>query len=103
MAASSAGAPETGFALERRDLDRAGRVLYVEREHVEGETKPYGKTAASRRRVPLTARALEAVEALPPRLDSSLLFPAVRGGYLNLRNWRAREWDTAVESAGLAV
>ena len=26
-----------------------------------------------------------------------------RGGYLNLRNWRSREWDTAVESAGLAV
>ena len=27
----------------------------------------------------------------------------MRGGYLNLRNWRSREWDTAVEAAGLAV
>jgi len=102
-------AAETGLrpcewlALERRDVDRAARVLYVEREHVAGETKPYGKTAASRRRVPLTARALEAIESLPPRLDSPLVFPAVSGGYLNLRNWRSREWDVAVEAAGLAV
>ena len=102
-------AAETGLrpcewlALERREVDKAGRVVYVEREHVGGETKPYGKTAASRRRVPLTARALDAIEHLAPRLDSPLVFPAVRGGYLNLRNWRAREWDTAVESAGLAV
>jgi integrase len=102
-------AAETGLrpcewlALERRDDDKANRVLYVERERVDAETKPYGKTAASRRRVPLTAAALEAIEALPPRLDSPVLFPAVRGGYLNLRNWRSREWDTAIESAGLAV
>jgi integrase len=64
-------AAETGLrpcewlALERRDVDKAGRALYIEREHVGGQTKPYGKTAASRRRVPLTAAALEAVEALP--------------------------------------
>jgi integrase len=102
-------AAETGLrpcewlALERRDVDKAGRVLYVEREHVGGETEPYGKTAASRRRVPLTASAFEALDALPARIDSPLQFPAVRGGYLNLRNWRSREWDTAIESAGLAV
>ena len=78
-------------------------MLYVEREHVAGETKAYLKTTASRRSVPLTAAALEAIENLPPRLDSPLVFPAVRGGYLNLRNWRSREWDTAVEAAGLAV
>ena len=102
-------AVETGLrpcewlALERRDVDRAGRVLYVEREHVEGVTKPYGKTAASRRRVPLTARAVEALEELPPRIDSPLQFPAERGGYMNLRNWRSRAWDPAVEAAGLAI
>jgi integrase len=102
-------AAETGLrpcewlALERRDVDRSARVVYVEREHVGGQTKPYGKTAASRRRVPLTVAAVGALEALPPRLDSGLMFPAFRGGYINLRNWRSREWDTAVESAGLAV
>ena len=102
-------AVETGLrpcewiALEHRDVDRNAKVLYVEREHVNGETKPYGKTAASRRRVPLTQKALDALDALPPRLDTALQFPAVRGGYINLRNWRRREWDTAVDAAGFAV
>jgi integrase len=87
------------LALERRDLDKSARRIYVEREHVEGVTKPYGKTTASRRAVPLTRKALDALEELPPRIDSPLVFPAARGGYINLRNWRRREWDTA----GLAI
>lgn len=102
-------AAETGLrpcewlALERRDVDRAAGVVLVEREHVDGETKPYGKTAASRRRVPLTATAIAALDELPTRLDSRLLFPADRGGYVNLRNWRARAWDAAIETAGLGL
>ncbi len=102
-------AAETGLrpcewiALERRDIDRTAGVVLVEREHVEGVTKPYGKTAASRRRVPLTLRALEALDEIPTRLDTRLLFAGERGGHLNLRNWRAREWDIAVETAGLGV
>lgn len=102
-------AAETGLrpcewlALERRDVDHSAGVALVEREHVDGQTKPYGKTAASRRRVPLTAAAIAALDAVPTRLDSRLLFPGERGGYLNLRNWRSRVWDTAVEAAGLAV
>jgi integrase len=91
------------LALERRDVDRDAGVVYVEREHVEGETKRYGKTTASRRRVPLSGRAVAALDSLPPRLDTPLLFPAVRGGHINLRNWRSRVWDPAVEAAGLAV
>jgi len=99
-------AAETGLrpcewlALERRDVDRTTRVLYVEREHVSGETKSYLKTTASRRSVPLTAKALEAIEELPPRLDSPLLFPAVRGGYMNLRNWRSRVQMRDVRAVG---
>jgi integrase len=30
-----------------------------------------------------------------------LVFPAPRGGYLNLRNWRTRDWHPALEAAGL--
>ena len=60
-----------------------------------------GKTTRSRRQIPLSARALQALDAVPPRLDTSLLFPAVRGGLLNLDNWRRREWAPAIEAAGV--
>jgi integrase len=38
---------------------------------------------------------------VPPRPDTSLLFPAARGGLLNLYNWRRREWAPAIEAAGI--
>ncbi len=85
----------------RRRPAAAGAL--VEREHVDGVTKPYGKTAASSTACSADARGARGDRELPTRIDSPLLFPAVRGGYLNLRNWRAREWDTAIEAAGLAV
>jgi integrase len=31
-----------------------------------------------------------------------LLFPGVRGGYLNLNEWRRDKWTPAVKAAGLA-
>ena len=66
---------------------------------VEGEA-PYPKT--KRLRVPLTAPALAAVEALPPHVDTPLIFPASQGRHIGLDTWRTREWYPALEAAGLA-
>lgn len=88
-------------ALERRDLDREGRALTVQRRYASGVLTPYPKTVRSRRRVPLTERALDALDLLPPRLDTPLLFPASEGGPIALDNWRRREWYPALDAAGV--
>jgi integrase len=101
-------AAETGLrtnewvALERRDVDRAGRAVVVQRRVSDGVLTPYPKTERSRRRVPLTQRALDALDRIPPRLDTTLQFPAVRGGYIGLDTWRNREWYPALDAAGIA-
>jgi integrase len=100
-------AVETGLrtnewvALERRDVDRDGCAVTVQRRYADGVLTPYPKTKRSRRRVPLTQRARDAHKSLPPRLDTPLLFPAVRGGYIGLDTWRNREWYPALEAAGI--
>jgi integrase len=51
--------------------------------------------------VPLQTIALEAIEQQPARRQSALVFPAERGGYLDLHNFRNREWKPAQRAAGI--
>src|SRR6266511_4244705 len=59
------------------------------------------KTEASRRAVPLQTIALQAIEQQPSSRQSLLVFPAERGGYLDLHNFRNREWKPAQVAAGI--
>src|SRR5216117_2050266 len=94
FAAATGLRPAEWLALERRDVDREARVVYVRRSFTKGRLK-CTKTEASLRAVPLQAIALDALERQPPNPHSPLLFPAERGGYLDLHNFRNREWKPA--------
>jgi integrase len=101
FAAATGLRPEEWAALERRDIDRRGRMVNVLRTVNDGAIVELGKTNGARRQVPLSKRALAALDQLPPRLDTPLLFPAVQGGVLNLDNWRRRVWSPAIEASGI--
>jgi len=94
--------PSEWLAVEWRDVDRKAGVVLVERTCAYGVTKAYGKTTRSRRRVPLTARALEALDSTPRRLDVRLVFPGHRGGVIDLKNFRRSQWKPALEAAGIS-
>jgi integrase len=101
FAAATGLRPEEWQALERRDVDRQGGILTVRRTVSSGEVVELAKTERSRRQVPLSARASGALDAIPPRLDTPLIFPGPRGGVLSLDNFRRREWTPAVEASGV--
>jgi len=57
--------PEEMFALERRDVDLDAGVISVERVYSQRVLKEPKKSSRQRRRVPLRARVVEALRALP--------------------------------------
>jgi integrase len=39
---------------------------------------------------------------MSPRIDTPILFPAARGGYVDIEKFRHREWAPALRAVGLA-
>jgi integrase len=92
--------PEELFGLHRADVDREAGVLHVRRRFTGGELKAGTKTGPARV-VPLRQRVLDALDAMLPRIDTPVLFPAARGGYVDIEKFRHREWAPALRAVGL--
>lgn len=93
--------PEELFGLHRADVDRSAGVLHVRRRYTGGVLKEGGKTDGSVRTVPLRQRVLDALDAMAPRIDTPILFPAARGGYIDIEKFRHREWAPALRAVEL--
>jgi integrase len=91
--------PEEAFGAGWNDVDPRAGVFTVRRAYAKGRLKTYTKTERSRRRVPLRAKVLEALDQLPHR--DGILFSASGGGRINIDNFRAREWTPALKAAGI--
>jgi integrase len=100
FAAATGLRPGEWLALEQRDIDREAEVVYVRRTLRNGRIKT-PKTKASVRAVPLQAVALAALDELPSHTEHPLLFPSMRGGYLDLHNFRNRNWKPAQKAVGI--
>jgi integrase len=95
--------PEEALALEWRDIDKANAVASIERVHSQGRTKACMKSDRQRRRVPLRAKVLEALEQHErdhPR-HFRLVFPSRDGDYLKLKTFYLRHWQPALRAAGV--
>jgi integrase len=91
FAAATGLRPSELFALEQGDVDRTAGVVQIRRAYANGRVKA----------VPLQAIALAALDQLPPRSESPLLFPNARGGYLDFRNFNRRQWKPVQRAVGI--
>lgn len=101
FAAATGLRPEEWAALQRRDIDRPAGVLSVRPTISSGDVIESVKTSASRRQVPLSPRALGALDKLPPRVDTPLLFPAPPRGATQPRHLPTPRMAPAIEAAAI--
>jgi integrase len=93
--------PEELWPLERDDVDLNNGVVAITKVYTQGKLKFPRKSSRQLRRVPLRRRVVEAIRAMPTRIDTKLMFPAPRGGYIDIEKFRSREWAPALRAAGV--
>lgn len=93
--------PEELFGLHRADVDLERRLITARRRYSGGELKDGTKTGKRERIVPFGQKIYDALKAMAPRIDTPILFPAPRGGYIDLEKFRHREWAPALRAAGV--
>jgi integrase len=101
--------PGEALALRRGDIDVENRAVTVARSYSKGRLSDTTKTG-TRRSVPLRRVVLQSLVELPVfgqdgltsrQARERIVFPGDRGGYLNLANWRRRDWATALDAASV--
>lgn len=94
--------PEELCGLERGDIDRQRMTVSIRRVYVRGQLHERGKTKGSKRDVPLTPRALEALDSREVVRLSRIVWPGERGGRLAW-DWFLRAcWRPALIAAGIS-
>jgi integrase len=94
FAAATGLRPAEWASVERRDVDKARRLVFVRGT----------KTHRSRREVPLTTAALDALAMVPEavRFRTPYVFgTARRAGPFDVHNFRRRVWAPAIDAAGI--
>jgi integrase len=66
----------------------------------DGKIAPATKNGQPRR-VPLRPRVVDALRAMPTRIDTPFLFPGDKANVINLKAFARDHWATALEQAGL--
>ena len=92
----------SGSALERRDVDRSGPAVTVQRRYADGVADAVPEDGAL---APACAahrpRALERSRRCRRGSTRRCCSPPPRGGHIGLDNWRTREWYPALDAAGI--
>lgn len=102
LAAGTGLRPGEWIAVQAGDIDFDANALHVRRTFdSKARVVKEVKTRGPGRVVPLRQQVLDAVEHARDLPRRSLVFPAAEGGFIELHNWRNREWNPSVEAAGI--
>lgn len=89
------------FAMKRSGLMLATGQLAVTGSAWEGTMIGSSDEKTHDRLLPLPAGCLELLQAMPPRIDTMVLFPTPTGKVWRYSNFKAQVWEPTCETAGI--